>query len=99
MSTPVVMIETPMPEDVYRVLQTHGIFRENLAEQARRLLAMRFYRERVLSLGKAARLAGLDRWAFIEYLSENQTPVLDYDDEELQAEFAAVEEMEAELRA
>lgn len=99
MTVPVVMIETPMPEDVYRVLQTHGIFRENLVEQAQRLLAMRFYRERVLSLGKAARLAGLDRWAFIEYLSENQTPVLDFDDEELQAEFAAVEEIQAELPA
>jgi predicted HTH domain antitoxin len=97
MPVPIVIIETPVPEDIYLTLQASGVFREALAERSRRLLAVRFYRERTLSLGKAARLAGLDRWQFIDLLSENQVPVIDYSDDELAAEFAAVDRLADEL--
>lgn len=92
-----IVIETRVPEDVYRLLQAHGVARESLAEQSRRLLAIQFYQTRVLSLGKSARLAGMDRWDFIELLDAHQVPVLDYGDEELEAEFAAVERIASEL--
>jgi predicted HTH domain antitoxin len=98
MSVPIVIIETPVPEDIYLTLQASGVFREALAERSRQLLAVRFYQERILSLGKAARLAGLDRWQFIDLLSENQVAVIDYSDEELAAEFAAVDRLADELR-
>lgn len=59
---------------------------------------MHFYQDRVLSLGQAAKLAGLGRWEFIDLLSENHQPVIDYGHDELQSEFAAVEQLAAELR-
>ncbi|MCS7261568.1 MAG: UPF0175 family protein [Anaerolineae bacterium] len=97
MSTRTVMIETPIPEDVLRTLQASGVFREELARDARQLLAIRFYQKRLLSLGKAARLAGLERWRFIELLSENRVPVIDYSDTELAAEFATVDRLTNEM--
>ncbi len=92
-----VAIQTQMPGDIYRTLQARGIFPEILSDYVRRLLAMHFYQERTLSLGQATRLAGLSRWDFIEYLSENHVPVLDFTTEELEVEFAAVDRMAEEL--
>ncbi len=97
MSKQTVIVETPIPEDVYLTLQALGLFKDALAERSRRLLAMRFYQDRVLSLGKAARLAGVDRWTFVDILSENGVPVIDYGDEELAAEFDAARRLTAEL--
>ncbi len=98
MANPMIVVETQFPEDIYLTLQASGLFREALAEQSRRLLALRFYRDRILSLGKAARLARLNRWEFIDFLSDNNIPVLDYSDEELAVEFAAVDQLETELQ-
>jgi len=94
-----VALETQIPEDIFKTLQARGLYKTVLAERSRQLLAARFYQERVLSLGKAARMAGMGRWDFIEFLSENQIPVLDYSEEELAAEFAAVEQLSGELGA
>lgn len=97
MSEVVVTFETAIPEDVYSALRAQGLFREKLAERAQHLLAMRFFEERLLSLGQAARLAGMDRWRFIEFLAENDIAVLDFNDEELAAEFAAVGQLSQRL--
>jgi len=93
-----ITVETQLPRDIYLTLRAYGLFRENLAEQSRQLLAMRFYKERLLSLGKAARLADLNRWEFVDLLSDNQIPVIDYGEDELAAELAAVDQLETELR-
>lgn len=93
----VITFETSIPEDVYATLRTQGLFREQLAEQAQRLLALRFFQARLLSLGQAARLARMDRWRFIEYLAENDIPVLDFNEEELADEFAAVTQLSHQL--
>jgi len=98
MAVRTVVVETQVPEDIFLTLQAYGLFRETLAERSRCLLALRFYQDRTISLGKAARLAGLSRWEFIELLSENNVPVLDFSDEELADEFAAVDRAEVELR-
>jgi predicted HTH domain antitoxin len=98
MTTGMVVIETEFPEDILNTLQARGLFKDALAEETRRLLALRFYRERVLSLGTSARLAGLSRWEFLELLSENGIPVLDYSREELAREFEAVDKLEKDLK-
>lgn len=97
MTTQMIAVVTQVPEDVYLVLQANGIFRETLVERSRHLLAVRFYQERALSLGQATHLAGLDRWAFIDLLAEHQVPIIDYTEEELAAEFRAVNQASAEL--
>ena len=97
MATQMIMVETPVPEDIYLTLQAYGLFREGLAEQTRRLLALRLYQDRVLSLGKATRLAGLNRWEFIDLLSDNKIPVIDLSDDELVKEFSAVDQLAKEI--
>jgi hypothetical protein len=42
------------------------------------------YKKRMLSLGKAADLAGMSRFEFIDYLRFNDEPVFEYTDEELE---------------
>jgi predicted HTH domain antitoxin len=97
MNSDMVVLETLLPEDIFRTLQSSGIFKEALSEQARKLLAMHLYQDRVLSLGKSARLAGMNLWEFIELISENKIPVMDYSEEELAAELAASKRLNAEL--
>lgn len=97
MAEGVVTFETTIPEDVYATLRTQGIFRDKLAERAQRLLAIRFFQERLLSIGQAARLAGMDRWQFIEFLGQNEVAVLDFNDEELADEFTAVAQLAHQL--
>ncbi len=94
-----VALETQIPEDIFLTLQARGMFKTVLAERSRQLLAIRFYQERVLSLGKAARLAGMGLWDFVEFLSTNQVPVIDHSEEELVVEFAAVDQIAGELGA
>jgi prevent-host-death family protein len=53
-------------------------------------LACRLFAEKALSLGKAARLAGLPPEAFIEQLGAMGIPAVDYPPEELDRELAAL---------
>jgi len=89
--------ETSVPEDVYLVLLSHGLSQEVIAEEARKLLGIKLYATKFLSLGKAARLAGLSKWDFIDLLGENDVPVIDYSDDELDFEFENLTALEEEL--
>ncbi len=42
-------------------------------------------------MGKAAELSGLSKWDFIDYLSNNNVPVIDYDEDEINREFETAE--------
>ncbi len=52
-------------------------------EDIRQQAAIRYYKKRKLSLGKAADLAGLSRFEFIDFLRFNDEPIFNYSDEEL----------------
>lgn len=91
-----VVLETQIPEDIFKTLQAHGMHKTVLAKSSRQLLAVRFYQDQVLSLGNAARHAGMGLWDFIEFLSTHDVSVIDYSEEELAAEFEAVEQLAGE---
>lgn len=82
-----------LSEDVYLSLSAFGLTRERLAHESQRLLALKYFREKLLSLGKAAELADMSQWEFIEYLSDNNIPVIDYDEDELRREFDSVDKV------
>jgi predicted HTH domain antitoxin len=86
--------ETSVPEDIYLVLLSHGISREALATELRKLLAMRFFQTKILSLGQATRLARLSKWDFIDLLGKNDIPIINYSEEEIEEEFKTVAELE-----
>lgn len=92
-----VSLETQIPEDIFKLLQARGLYKEALAERSRQLLAVRFYQDRFLSLGKAARMAGMEKWEFVEFLSDHNVPVIDFRENELEAEFDSVDQLAKEL--
>ena len=79
-----------IPEDTYLTLSSSGYTKQRLLADAKKFLAAYLFRQKVLSLGKAAELAGLRIGAFISFLDELEIPVIDYDEEELDAEFREV---------
>jgi predicted HTH domain antitoxin len=87
-----------LPEQLYLSLSASGLTKERIASESRKLLALKCFRDRVLSLGRAAELSGLSKWDFIEFLSDNDTPVLDYEEEELAREFETAERLGKRLK-
>lgn len=51
--------------------------------EAAMLLATKLFEQKKLSLGQAAQLAGFSKRTFMELLSRNNIPVIDYDPSEL----------------
>ena len=64
---------------------------QSLQEDARKILAIQFFKERKLSLGKAAELAGMDKNEFGILLGKNQIDIFQYTEKELEREFEAVD--------
>ena len=87
MNALVVQSVIELSEEMFLSLSSFGVTPERMAEESRKLLALKYFREKLLSLGKAAELANLTKWDFIEYLSDNGVPALDYDERELEREF------------
>ncbi|MGB2727297.1 MAG: UPF0175 family protein [Halobacteriota archaeon] len=63
-----------------------GIEEEKLVEDIKLFMAMRLYGMKVLSLGKAAELAGKNKEEFMEALSEHGIDVIRYSKEDLDEE-------------
>lgn len=63
-----------------------GMEKEKLVEEIKLFTAMRFYEMNVLSLGKAAELAGKNKDDFMGVLSEHGIDVVRYSKEELEEE-------------
>ncbi len=73
-------ITIQVPYDVFINLHKS---RKETAQDIQRQAAIRYYKARVLSLGKAADLAGMRRFEFIDYLRFNQEAIFDSTYEEL----------------
>ena len=88
-----------LPEDLYQTLSSHGLSKEAISKETRKLLALKCYKEKILSLGKSAELSGLSMWEFIEFLSENNVAVIDYSEEQLGKEFKSMERLRKALKS
>ena len=88
-----------LPEDLYLSLSGVGITRDQIVSDSKKLLALKYFQTKILSLGKATELSGLSKWRFIEYLSQNNIPIIDYDDDEIEREFERAEQIIKELRS
>lgn len=83
-----------IPEDAYLALSSSGYTKQRISYEAKGLLAAHLFRKGVLSLGKAAELAEYNLGAFISFLNELEFPVIDYDNDELNAEFMMAKKLE-----
>jgi predicted HTH domain antitoxin len=88
-----------LPEDLYLSLSGFGITRDQIVSDSKKLLALKYFQTKILSLGKATELSGLSKWCFIEYLSQNNIPIIDYDDDEMEREFQIAKQIITELKS
>ena len=86
-----------LPEELYLSLSASGLTKEKIAGESRKLLALKCFKEKVLSLGRASELSGLSKLDFIEYLSDNGVPVVDYDQDEMKREFETADSLSERL--
>ncbi len=70
-------ISFEVPQDLLASLKLGSA---SLAQSIRMLSAIAFFKEKKLSLGKAAQLAGLNRLQFMDVLSKKGIVVFDYDE-------------------
>ena len=87
-----------LPEELYLSLSASGLTKEKIAGESRKLLALKYFKEKVFSLGRASELSGLSKWDFIEYLSDNGVPVVDYDQDEMKREFETADNLSERLK-
>ena len=85
-----VTLNLKLPQDVYLALQSSGLNRDQLEAQASRDMAGQMYAEGRLSLGKAAKMAGLPISTFWLSLVERGLPVFDYTKEDYEDDLAVV---------
>ncbi len=80
-------------EDVYLSLSIIGYSKQRISSEAKTLFAAYLFQKNLLSLGKAAELAELKLGQFISFLNELEIPVIDYEEDELDAEFETAMEL------
>jgi len=75
-----------IPPELASALQMAGYTPDRLSDEMRRSLALTLFARKALSLGQAARLAGMGQWEFIPFLGEHGISLADYDEEEASRE-------------
>jgi predicted HTH domain antitoxin len=76
-------LSIPYSEDL---LVSSGQSRESLEEELRLLLAVKLFELGRVSLGKAAKIAGLRKLRFMDELARLRIPVINLDDDQIQDE-------------
>ncbi|WP_258083232.1 UPF0175 family protein [Thermococcus thermotolerans] len=76
-----------VPSDLMRILR---LDERELSRAVRVYLAIELYREGIVSLGKAAEIAGISRWEMMELLASRGVS-LNYDENDLQEDIETLE--------
>lgn len=76
------------------ILASLKIGARGLESGMRRSLAVQYYKNKRLSLGKSAKLAGMNRIDFMDHLAAEGCVVFDYDESTLKEELKGIEALE-----
>jgi predicted HTH domain antitoxin len=66
---------------------------EELAVELRLLWIIERVRAGCISLGKGAQLAGMDRWSFMQAMSERGVPIIGYSVDDLKRDISTLESL------
>ena len=91
-SVSTVTIQVTLPS---ALLAENGLSQQDASAELLRAYVLFLYRHDRLSTGKAAKLLGIPRFAFIRMLAEEGIPYLDYTSDELDAEMAVAKQWPA----
>ncbi len=84
-----VVFEVKLPPDLLRF----GYDQARIQDNVREWVVLSLFTDGQISSGKAAKLLGIPRTAFLALLRKRGIAYLDYTPQELEDEFAAVEKM------
>jgi predicted HTH domain antitoxin len=98
MMTTDVIVEVRCPADLYQALEAEGLDRAELTREAQEGLAMRLYAGGRVSIGRAARLAGLPLVEFMDRLHCLGLPVVRYGEQELAQDLKTIEALASPAR-
>ncbi len=79
-----------VPEDVLASLKV-GV--KGLELDMRRFLALQYFKKRRLSMGKAAKLANMNRFDFMDFLASEGVVLFDYDESAVEEELGGVKRL------
>ncbi len=79
-----------VPEDVLASLKV-GV--KGLELDMRRFLALQYFKKRRLSMGKAAKLADMNRFDFMDFLASEGVVLFDYDESAVEEELGGVKRL------
>lgn len=85
-------------EDVYSTLRIEGYTKVKLEKTARQNLAISLFSEGVLSFGKAAELAGMDKWNFLDLLREKKIPFFELTEDEITEEYKLMDKVSEDIK-
>ena len=85
MNTETITLE--ISQDLFAALKMGTV---DLAQNIRTLAAIGFYQDKRLSLGKAAQLAGMNRFLFMDLLATKGMVIFDYDQSELATDLEGI---------
>ncbi|MBI5208301.1 MAG: UPF0175 family protein [Candidatus Firestonebacteria bacterium] len=74
-------------QDIFATLKIEGYTKEKLEKNAKQNLAINLFFEGILSFGKAAELADMDKWQFMDLLRDKKVPFINPDKEEILEEY------------
>lgn len=80
------MLNVSVPADLARIVKA-----KDLSKAVRELVALELYREGLISLGKAAEIAGLSLWEMMELVARKGVPIR-YSPEDLKSDLKTLEE-------
>ncbi|WP_297509273.1 UPF0175 family protein [Thermococcus sp.] len=82
-------VTVTVPSDLARILK---VDRDEVPKVVRLYLAIELYREGLVSLGKAAEIAGLSKWEMMEVLASKGIP-LNYTRRDLEEDIETLERL------
>jgi len=83
-------IVMPITDEIFYVLKKDIA---NIQSDMMKSLAMQYFKERQLSLGLSAKMAGMAKNDFVELLGRNSIDMYQYTNEELQEEFDLIDKI------
>ncbi len=85
-----ITLQLELPE--FLVLQM-GSSKDNLQKRIKEMLAVSLFKDGYMTTGQAAELCGMRRIEFMYYLSRNNIPVVDWDNEDIDKELSIVDKI------
>jgi predicted HTH domain antitoxin len=80
-------INVPISEEILFILKKDE---KSLQKEITAILALQFFKEKRLSLGKSAELAGMTKNEFVEFLGKHEIDIYQYTEKELTHEVAFI---------